>query len=60
MRNACLLLALAACATTPSPAPSAADAHAEALPFIEDDLPRALALAKTRHQPVFVDVWAPW
>ena len=28
--------------------------------FIEDDYPRALALAKTSGKPLFVDAWAPW
>jgi thiol-disulfide isomerase/thioredoxin len=30
------------------------------LPFIEDDAPRAFALAKERDLPLFVDAWAPW
>jgi hypothetical protein len=49
-----LLLALG-CATS---APRSASP--DALPFIEDDYPRALALAKDRHVPLFVDGWAPW
>jgi hypothetical protein len=49
-------LALSACATArPAPAP-----EAEAVPFIEDDYPRALAEAKASHKPLFVDAWAPW
>jgi hypothetical protein len=32
----------------------------EALPFIEDDYPRALAEARARKVPLFVDSWAPW
>ncbi len=28
--------------------------------FIEDDFPRALAEAKARDLPLFVDAWAPW
>jgi thioredoxin-like negative regulator of GroEL len=31
-----------------------------ALPFIEDDYERALASARERNVPVFVDVWASW
>jgi len=27
---------------------------------IEDDYPRALALAKAKDLPIFVDAWAPW
>ena len=42
---------------------SAAAAHAPAkmvLPFIENDYPKALAQAKARHAPIFVEAWAPW
>ncbi len=46
-----LLFALALLGSTASAAP---------LPFIEDDWPRALAEAKARHLPIFVDSWAPW
>ena len=28
--------------------------------WISDDWPRALAEAKARSVPVFVDAWAPW
>ncbi|MEI7703134.1 MAG: hypothetical protein WCK73_00905 [Deltaproteobacteria bacterium] len=28
--------------------------------WISDDWPRALAEAKARQVPVFVDAWAPW
>jgi hypothetical protein len=31
-----------------------------ALPFIDDDYPRAVALAKQRQVPIFVESWAPW
>lgn len=30
------------------------------VPFIEDDFGRALALAKERKLPVFIEGWAPW
>ncbi len=30
------------------------------LPFIEDDYARALAEAKQRNVPLFVEAWAPW
>jgi thiol-disulfide isomerase/thioredoxin len=33
---------------------------AEALPFVHDDYPRALAEAKRTQRPLFVDAWAPW
>jgi hypothetical protein len=30
------------------------------LPFINDNYPKALAEAKQRKLPIFVEVWAPW
>jgi thioredoxin-like negative regulator of GroEL len=30
------------------------------LPWIEDDFPKAVALAKARGLPIFVETWAPW
>ncbi len=33
---------------------------AEVLPFIENDYGKAIARAKTKHLPLFVDAWAPW
>ena len=30
------------------------------LPFIHDDYPGALAEAKQRGLPIFVECWAPW
>ena len=38
-----------------APAPSK-----PALPFIEDDYPRALAEARAKKVPIFVENWAPW
>lgn len=32
----------------------------EVLPFIADDWPKAVALAKARKVPLFVEAWAPW
>lgn len=37
-----------------------ATAPRQVLPWIEDDLTRALAEAKTRKLPIFVESWAPW
>ncbi len=54
-----------ACAST-SPAPAASPTNpiaaplVPALPFFEDDYPRALADARAAHRPLFVDAWAPW
>jgi hypothetical protein len=33
---------------------------AMALPFIENDYAKALARARTKNVPIFVDAWAPW
>jgi hypothetical protein len=35
-------------------------ALAAELPFIQDNYPQALAQAKQRKQPIFVECWAPW
>jgi hypothetical protein len=32
----------------------------EVLPFIENDYAKAVARAKTKNLPLFVDLWAPW
>lgn len=66
LRKQILALALlAGCAGTPpvAPAPvspSAAHETRGPLAFIEDDYPRALADAKRKGKPLFVDAWAPW
>jgi len=43
-----------------APAKSATSAWHPVVPFIEDDFGRALALAKERKLPVFIEGWAPW
>ena len=48
LATAALLLALA-------PVP-----HKTALPFIEDDYGKALAEAKAKKLPLFIEAWAPW
>ncbi len=48
---AAALLALPAAATT---------APKEALPFIADDYPKALAAARAARKPIFFEAWAPW
>ena len=52
-----LLPAGLGCAPKPGGAPAGL---AFALPFIENDFPRALALARDANLPLFVEVWAPW
>jgi hypothetical protein len=37
-----------------------APAHKAALPFIDDDYPKALAEAKAKNLPLFIEAWAPW
>ena len=46
------ITASAAGATAPSPRSS--------VPFIEDDYPGALAQARAKKVPIFVEAWAPW
>ena len=33
---------------------------AAVLPFIEDDYSRAVAQARERKLPLFIEAWAPW
>lgn len=39
---------------------SAEAISAPVLPFIADDYPRALAEAKDKRLPLFIESWAPW
>jgi len=62
---ALLLAATLVTAAHPRPTHAAAAKTADAawhpvVPFIEDDFGRALALAKERRLPVFIEGWAPW
>jgi hypothetical protein len=62
------LILLIACGTekgADTPSHQAADAvrdgaHESVLPFIADDYATALAEARRRDVPIFVDNWAPW
>lgn len=56
-RLAALTALLSACAPSQEARPPAAPA---ALPFIADDYPTALAEARARKLPLFVESWAPW
>ena len=53
-------------AATRAPAPSRATKSAvpasvrHTLPFLSDDYDRAVAEAKSRQVPIFVESWAPW
>jgi len=58
LRLASLMVMLGVAVVPPAHAVSAGPRPA--LPFIEDDYGRALAEAKARQVPLFVDAWAPW
>src|SRR5687767_6997012 len=63
MRLAFLIaFSLSACAASKTSAPvtTTAQTARETLPFVHDDYARALASAKTKKKPLFVDAWAPW
>jgi hypothetical protein len=32
----------------------------KSLPFVEDDYPKAVAQARARNVPIFIEAWAPW
>jgi len=34
--------------------------RAQAIAFIEDDYSKAVARAKAKNVPIFVETWAPW
>jgi hypothetical protein len=38
----------------------AAAAESPVLPWIVNDYPRALAEARARRLPLFIEAWAPW
>lgn len=60
LSTACASQRAATPASTASAESAVTAAPAEALPFIENDYPRALSEARAQGLPVFVDVWAPW
>lgn len=43
-----------------APAPPAPTSRPMVLPFIHDDYTRAVAEAKARRVPIFIESWAPW
>jgi len=55
-----LLFAALSALPTQHPRDAAIKQHPAALPFIEDNYPKALAVARSRHLPIFVEAWAPW
>ena len=56
-----LLLALASTPLTAAPSSKPLPAATrKVLPFIEDDWPKALAEARAKDLPIFIEAWAPW
>lgn len=55
-----LILAAALASACATQGPQVKAGPKASLPFIEDDYEKALALAKERKVPLFVDTWAPW
>lgn len=72
MKRLLVLLAgfvMAGCAATAprdrtaAPVAGPAEIHGSqngGLPFISDDYPKALAEARARKLPIFIEAWAPW
>jgi hypothetical protein len=56
------LLVVFADPTTAAPAPSATASKGvkKILPFHEDDYATALAEARAKKLPLFIEAWAPW
>ncbi len=54
------LAAPPASATAAAPARSRSSAPRMVLPYIQDDYARALAEARARKVPLFIESWAPW
>jgi hypothetical protein len=57
--SAALLAATLAFSGSGSATTTKAEAK-EVLPFIADDYPKALALARAEKKPIFLETWAPW
>ena len=61
-----LILGVGCATARPPESAPVAESHAQAvtadsaLPFIHDDYAGALAQARQKQLPLFVDVWAPW
>ena len=52
--------ATAAPAKAPHSTAAVARPHASVLPFLENDYSKAVATARARKVPIFVEAWAPW
>ena len=60
MRHRIIAPVLAAAGLSAALFASPAPAKKSVLPFIEDDYPLALAEARSKKLPIFVEAWAPW
>jgi hypothetical protein len=60
MLAAALLCGVSANAAAPPAKPAKQAAKRQVLPFIHDDYAQALAQAKAKKLPIFVEAWAPW
>jgi hypothetical protein len=65
MKRVAIFLALGAAGSFASAArlaPGTADVSSDVrpLPFVADDYARALAEARARGLPLFIEAWAPW
>ncbi|HVP15047.1 MAG TPA: hypothetical protein VMS88_05860 [Terriglobales bacterium] len=54
------LLAAAPASAARAPARPQASASRMVLPFVQDDYTRAVAEARARRVPLFIEAWAPW
>jgi len=55
-----LILSFALAAAAPALATSVAPGAKPVLPWIADDYAKALAQARARKVPIFIESWAPW
>ena len=55
-----MVIALGVLAITGNAAALEKAATPPVLPFIQDDYDRALAEARARNVPLFIEAWAPW
>jgi hypothetical protein len=60
MLSASLTLALGLLTAAPTAKPTPLTSASQVLPFVADDLARALAEARAKNRPLFVEAWASW
>jgi hypothetical protein len=60
MTSSTAILTACLAALAPSHASTTKESTKEVLPFIADDYPKALALARAEGKPIFLETWAPW